>query len=64
VQTNAAKEDVEAMVKATVDQAASTSSSTRSGGRIGRIDKKSVEIMEHGSTWDSWPLWAMRRIRS
>lgn len=64
VQTNAAKkEDVEAMVKATVEHWGGLDilvNNAWGGGRIGRIEKKSVAMMEHGINMGFLgPFWAM-----
>lgn len=64
VQTNAAKKaDVEAMVRATVDKWGGLDilvNNAWGGGRIGRIEKKSAEIMEHGINMGFLgPFWAM-----
>lgn len=64
VQTNAAKkEDVEAMVKATVEHWGGLDilvNNAWGGGRIGRIEKKSVEMMQHGINMGFLgPFWAM-----
>jgi NAD(P)-dependent dehydrogenase (short-subunit alcohol dehydrogenase family) len=64
VQTNAAKkQDVEAMVAATVAQWGTVDilvNNAWGGGRIGRIEKKTPELMEHGlNIGFLGPFWAM-----
>ena len=64
VETNAArKADVEAMVAAAVEFGGTLDilvNNAWGGGRIGRIEKKSVELMEHGlNIGFLGPFWAM-----
>ena len=64
VQTNAAKKtDVEAMVRATVEKWGGLDilvNNAWGGGRIGRIEKKTPELMEHGINMGFLgPFWAM-----
>ncbi len=64
VQTNAAKkEDVEAMIQATVDKWGGVDilvNNAWGGGRICRIEKKTVAMMEHGINMGFLgPFWAM-----
>jgi len=64
VQTNASKkQDVEAMVKAAVDRWGGVDilvNNAWGGGRIGRIEKKTPELMEHGINMGFLgPFWAM-----